>query len=149
MEIKAEYSYLPLANIICGKIYVLLENIYPCWAVAILGQKTQLSKISVLLLCGKPEGKPSHGCPFCNIASPYDSTDYQLYTIGDLYTWHQVVKYSSCISIIFLTEIFGRGVQLQEAEKLPECGELPTHHWPSGQVGSGSAEHSISPHSDR
>ena len=40
------------------------------------------------LLCGKPEGKPHHACPFCNIGSPYTSTEYQLYIIEDLYSWH-------------------------------------------------------------
>ena len=40
------------------------------------------------LLCGKPEGKPHHACPFCNLGSPYTSTEYQLNTIEDLYRWH-------------------------------------------------------------
>ena len=43
----------------------------------------------LLLLIGKPEGKPTHGCPFCDIATPYSSSQYTLYTVADLYTWHQ------------------------------------------------------------
>ena len=52
----------------------------------------------LLLLIGKPEGKPTHGCPFCDIATPYSSSHYTLYTVADLYTRHQkyledVIKY--------------------------------------------------------
>ena len=47
--------------------------------------------IAVLLLIGKPEGKPTHGCVFCDIRTPYTSKDYTLYTVEDLYSWHQVL----------------------------------------------------------
>ena len=43
----------------------------------------------LLLLIGKPEGKTTHGCPFCDIATPYSTSYYTLYTVADLYTWHQ------------------------------------------------------------
>ena len=45
---------------------------------------------TVLLLIGKPEGKPHHGCPFCDMSQPYTSKDYHLYTLDSLYSWHQV-----------------------------------------------------------
>ena len=43
----------------------------------------------MLLLCSKPTGKPKYNCPFCDGTAPFDDK-YDLYTIGDLYTWHQV-----------------------------------------------------------
>ena len=43
----------------------------------------------LLLIIGKPAGKPTSGCPFCNMESPYTSDKYQLYTLGDLLQWHQ------------------------------------------------------------
>ena len=43
----------------------------------------------LLLIIGKPSGKPTCGCPFCNMASPYDSDTYQLYTLGDILRWHK------------------------------------------------------------
>ena len=43
----------------------------------------------LLLIIGKSSGNLTHGCPFCDMASPYDSEDYLLYTLGDLLRWHQ------------------------------------------------------------
>ena len=38
----------------------------------------------LLILIGKPQGKPKFNCPFCNGTAPF-SEPYDLYTIGDLY----------------------------------------------------------------
>ena len=43
----------------------------------------------LLLIIGKSSGNLTHGCPFCDMASPYDGEDYLLYTLGDLLRWHQ------------------------------------------------------------
>ena len=43
----------------------------------------------LLLIIGKSCGKLTCGCPFCDMASPYDSEEYLLYTLGDLLCWHQ------------------------------------------------------------
>ena len=42
----------------------------------------------VLILIGKPLGKPMFNCPFCNNKAPFSGL-YDLYTLGDLYAWHQ------------------------------------------------------------
>ena len=42
----------------------------------------------LLLLCGKPTGKPKYNYPFCHGTAPFEEPG-TLYTIGDLYLWHQ------------------------------------------------------------
>ena len=42
----------------------------------------------LLLLCGKSLGKPKYNCPFCDATEPFDG-DHSLYTIGDLFYWHE------------------------------------------------------------
>ena len=42
----------------------------------------------LLILIGKPCGKPKFNCPFCNGFAPFKSA-YTLYTIGDCFAWHQ------------------------------------------------------------
>ena len=42
----------------------------------------------LLLLCGKSLGKPKHNCPFCDATEPFHG-DHNLYTIGDLFDWHE------------------------------------------------------------
>ena len=42
----------------------------------------------MLILIGKPQGKPKFNCPFCNGTAPF-SEPYDLYTLGDLYALHQ------------------------------------------------------------
>ena len=42
----------------------------------------------LLLLCGKSQGKPKYNCPFCDATEPFDG-DHNLYTIGDLFDWHE------------------------------------------------------------
>ena len=54
---------------------------------------------TVNCLVGKASGQPKFGCPFCNTGIPYDSEDYDLYTLGDLEDWHEVslmvIRYSN------------------------------------------------------
>ena len=42
----------------------------------------------LLLLCGKSLGRPKHNCPFCDATEPFHG-DHNLYTIGDLFDWHE------------------------------------------------------------
>ena len=49
----------------------------------------QLLYVLVLLLCGKPTGKPKHNCPYCDGTAPFE-TPGNLYSIGDLFLWHKV-----------------------------------------------------------
>ena len=42
----------------------------------------------MLILIGKPLGKPMFNCPFCNSKAPFTDL-YDLYSLGDLYAWHQ------------------------------------------------------------
>ena len=42
----------------------------------------------LLMLIGKPEGKPKYNCPFCDGCAPFLEAS-SLYTFGDLFSWHQ------------------------------------------------------------
>ena len=43
----------------------------------------------MLMLIGKPKGKPKYNCPYCDGCAPFLEPS-SLYTFEDLYTWHQV-----------------------------------------------------------
>ena len=45
-----------------------------------------------LQLIGKPLGKHKYNCPFCDSCAPFDGP-YNLYTLGSLFTYHQVISY--------------------------------------------------------
>ena len=45
----------------------------------------------VLLLIGKPAGKPFYNCPFCDGSAPFLEPS-NLYTFADLFDWHQVLQ---------------------------------------------------------
>ena len=42
-----------------------------------------------LCLVGKSSGQLTFGCPFCDMAKPYEDTDYNLLTLGDLVQLHE------------------------------------------------------------
>ena len=50
----------------------------------------------LLLLIGKPTGKPKYNCPFCDGSAPFTDS-YSLYTVGDCYEWHQVSNLDYCV----------------------------------------------------
>ena len=68
----------------------------------------------MLILIGKPLGKPMFNCPFCNSKVPF-TDHYDLYSLGDLYAWHQAYldagspyprqqNYQNIVNIPLLTE---------------------------------------------
>ena len=49
---------------------------------------TQADIKLLMILVGKAGGKPTHGCPFCSVRSPYKS-DGKLYCLADLWRLHE------------------------------------------------------------
>ena len=58
---------------------------------------------AVNCLVGKSSGQPKYGCPFCNTGTPYNKLEeYDLYTLGDLEDWNEVVHYKDRIKEVFI-----------------------------------------------
>ena len=67
------------------------KNVLQYLIMSILVYKSITILVIVLILIGKPGGKPAYGCPFCSARTPYKQGG-KLYCLGDLLELHQVIR---------------------------------------------------------